>query len=441
MAVEVSSAEKIIGDYVRTHPNSAALATRAGDVLPGGVEHDMRISNPFPVYVDHADGAYKWDIDGHRYIDFIVGHGALLLGHNHPVVTARAQEQLTRGTHFGASHPQVLQWGEWVKRLVPSAELVRFHSSGTEATMMAMRICRAVTGRDKVLKFEGHFHGWHEYAVVAYEQPFDIPSSAGVPAGVRDQVIAIAPNDARLLADTLDSRDDIACVILEPSGGSWGWRPIDVDWVRALRGLTKQYDIPLIFDEVVTGFRYSPGGYQQEFDIIPDLTTMAKILAGGFPGGAVAGPAHLLNRLEMREDPVWNRGQRISHPGTFNGNPLSAAAGAACLEQIADGRVHAHVNALGGRLREGINEAFAEAGLPGGTYGSHSFVHITFNGQAGPAGSGPGQLFGCLMLQHGVHIGSHGGMLSAAMDESDIDHTVDAVRSSLRILKAAGQFG
>ena len=441
LAIAVRSPEQIVADYVRGHPKSAQLAERALSTLPGGVEHDMRISVPFPVYVDHAEGAYKWDVDGHRYIDFIVGHGALLLGHNHPSVLAAAQSQLARGTHFGASHEQVIIWAEQVQSLVPSAEMVRFLSSGTEATMMAMRICRAVTGRDKVLKFEGHFHGWHDYAVVAYEQPFEIPTSAGVPAVVREQVIAIPANDEQLLYDTLAGRDDIACCILEPSGGGWGWIPTNLTWVQRLRELTEQFDVPLIFDEVVTGFRYSPGGYQREFGITPDLTTLAKIMAGGLPGGAVTGGRRFLERLELRGQRSWDRGQRIAHPGTYNGNPLSAAAGAACLAEIADGRAHAKVNRLGGRLRAGIDLAFAEAGLPGGSYGSHSFVHTTFDGQSGPAGSGPSKLFSCLMLQHGVHIGSHGGMLSAAMEDADIDQTIAAVGSSLKTLKACGQLG
>lgn len=441
MAVAIRNSEQIIADYAAARPRSAGLAARADGVLAGGVEHDMRISIPFPVYVERADGAYKWDVDGHRYIDYIVGHGALLLGHNHPAITDPVRRQLDRGTHFGASHELVIAWGERVLELVPSAEAVRFHSSGTEATMMAMRMCRAVTGRDKVLKFHGHFHGWHEYAVVAYEEPYAIPTSAGVPAAVRDQVIAIPVNDEALLSDTLGSRDDIACVILEPSGASWGWRPTEVEWVRRLRELTAAHDIPLIFDEVVTGFRYGPGGYQAEFGITPDLTTMAKIMAGGYPGAAVAGQARFLERLEYRGDPSWDRGQRIAHPGTYNGNPLSATAGAAVLEYIADGRTHARLNRLGDRLREGIDAAFAEAGVPGGTYGSHSFVHITFNGEHGPAGAGPSKLFGCLMLESGVHMGAHGGMLSAAMDDADIDATVEAVRASLDGLKGAGQLG
>ncbi len=439
MAVAIRNAEQIIADYAAARPRSAALAERAGGVLAGGVEHDMRISIPFPVYIERAEGAHKWDVDGHRYIDYIVGHGALLLGHNHPAILGPVREQLARGTHFGASHEQVIGWGERVLDLVPSAEFVRFLSSGTEATMMAMRMCRAVTGRDKVLKFQGHFHGWHEYAIVAYEEPFAIPTSAGVPQAVRDQVLAIPVNDEDLLADTLGSRDDIAGVILEPSGGSWGWRPTELSWVRRLRELTAAHQIPLIFDEVVTGFRFGPGGYQGEFGIVPDLTTMAKIMAGGFPGAAVAGQARFLERLEYRGDSVWDRGQRIAHPGTYNGNPLSATAGAAVLEYIADGKVHAKINRLGDRLRDGIDAAFAEAGVPGGSYGSHSFFHITFNGEYGSAGTGPSKLFGCLMLENGVHIGSHGGMLSAALDDADIDATVDAVRASLEGLKRAGQ--
>src|SRR3972149_4390288 len=165
--------------FTKKPPASKAMHSRAASVLPGGVEHDNRIHKPFPLYIERAQGSRKWDLDGNEYVDYVSGHGALLLGHNHPVVTEAVRKQLERGTHLGASHAEMVEWADRVCDLVPCAEMVRFHSSGTEATLMAIRMCRAVTGRDKCLKFHGHFHGWHDYATVGVTEPYDTPTSAG----------------------------------------------------------------------------------------------------------------------------------------------------------------------------------------------------------------------------------------------------------------------
>ncbi len=424
--------------YEAERPKSWAAYERARLMLPDGVEHDMRVSRPFPIYVQRAEGQYKWDLDGHRYVDFIVGHGALLLGQNHPAVMGPVREALERGTHFGASHETIAEWADRVCKLIPSAEMVRFHSSGTEATMMAMRMCRALTGREQVLKFEAHFHGWHDYATVAVHEPFDTPTSAGVPAAVRDAVTAIPVNDAALVRDTL-AAGEYACVILEPSGAGGGTMPTDVEWVRELRTICTEMDVPLLFDEVITGFRFGPGGYQQEFGITPDLTTMAKILAGGFPGGAVAGRREFVELIEMRGESGWNRGKRISHPGTFNANPLSATAGVACLDYIADGEAHAAANRMGDRLRAGMQKAIDARGLRAEIYGSHSFMHITFTGVRDRSGMGSlGPALQTAMMLHGVHMGGGGGMTSAVMTEEDIDLTIDAFEQSLRMLGEEG---
>jgi len=438
MATTVKSTTGIYERYGAERPKSRAAYERARRLLPDGVEHDMRVSRPFPIYVERAEGQYKWDVDGHRYVDFIVGHGALLLGQNHPAVMEPVREALERGTHFGASHETIAEWADRVCKLIPSAEMVRFHSSGTEATMMAVRMCRALTGREQVLKFEAHFHGWHDYATVAVYEPFDTPTSAGVPGAVQDTVTAIPVNDAALVRDTL-AAGEYACLILEPSGAGGGTVPTDVEWVRELRAICTEMDVPLIFDEVITGFRYSPGGYQQEFGIMPDLTTMAKILAGGFPGGAVAGRREFVELIEMRDESGWNRGKRISHPGTFNANPLSATAGVACLDHIADGKAHAAANRMGDRLRSGMQKAIDARGLGAEIYGSHSFMHITFTGVRDRSGMGSlGAPLQTAMMLHGVHMGGGGGMTSAVMTEEDIDLTIDAFEQSLGMLGEEG---
>ena len=437
MATTVKSAKGIYERYEVERPKSRAAYERARRLLPDGVEHDMRVSRPFPIYVERAAGAYKWDVDGHRYVDYIVGHGALLLGQNHPAVMGPVREALERGTHFGASHETIAEWAGRVCDLVPSAEMVRFHSSGTEATMMAMRICRALTGRERVLKFEGHFHGWHDYATVAVNEPFDVPTSAGVPGTVQELVTAIPVNDAGLVRDTL-AAGDYACVILEPSGAGGGTTPTEVEWVRELRAICTEMEVPLIFDEVVTGFRFSPGGYQHEFGITPDMTTLAKILSGGFPGGAVAGGREFLELIEMRDEPGWNRGRRISHPGTYNANPLSATAGVACLDHIADGKAHAAANRMGDRLRAGMQKVIEARGLEVEVYGSHSFVHLSFTGARDRSAMGSvGPALQTAMMLHGVHMGGAGGMTSAVMSAEDIDLTIDAFDQSLGMLAEA----
>ena len=438
MATKVTPATGIYERYEAERPNSRSAYERARKLVPDGVEHDMRVSRPFPIYVERAEGAYKWDVDGHRYVDFIVGHGALLLGQNHPAVMGPVREALERGTHFGASHATVAEWADRVCELVPSAEMVRFQSSGTEATMMAMRMCRALTGREQVLKFESHFHGWHDYVALAVNEPFDIPASAGIPGAVQDLVTAIPVNDAGLVRDTL-AAGEYACVILEPSGAGGGTAPTEVEWVRELRSICTEMDVPLIFDEVVTGFRFGPGGYQKEYGITPDVTTLAKILAGGFPGGAVAGRREFLELIEMRDEPGWNRGRRISHPGTYNANPLSATAGVACLNYIADGKAHAMANGMGDRLRNGWRKVIDGRGMAAEVYGSHSFTNLSFNGRRDRGAMGSlGPSLQTAMLLHGVHMGPAGGMTSAAMSEEDIDLTIDAFDQSLGMLADEG---
>ena len=184
-------------EYRARHPRSAALAERARAAIPGGITHDIRHLAPFPTYIDRASGTRKWDVDGHEYVDYWMGHGALFLGHCHPAVVKAVQEQVARGTHLGASHEREIRWAELVNALVPCAELTRFTMSGTEATHLAMRVARAATGRTKILKLTGHFHGWHDGAVAAVNPPYEVPMSAGIPGSILDQVVICPPNDIK----------------------------------------------------------------------------------------------------------------------------------------------------------------------------------------------------------------------------------------------------
>src|SRR2546423_527996 len=336
---------------------SRKLHEQAKRVFPNGVTHDLRSLEPFPIYIDRAEGAHKWDVDGHELIDYWSGHGALLLGHSHPAVTEAVQRQAGRATHPGACHELEIEWGRWVQRLVPSAERVRFVSSGTEATLMALRLSRLFNGRPRVLKFAGHFHGWHDFLVAQADSPYDGKPTAGIsPEGERETVV-IPPNDAALVEKTLLHDARIGCVILEPTGGHWGAVPIRGPFLRDLRTITQKLERLLIFDEVITGFRVSPGGAQGHYGIKPDLTTLAKILAGGLPGGCVARRADILAGIEIRPGKP-----KMSHPGTFNANPLSAAAGIATLEIVATGEPCQEANRIGRLLRQRLNAMFQERG-------------------------------------------------------------------------------
>ncbi len=379
----VTTSPKVQDAYVDALPASRALFERARRVFPDAVTHDNRRMQPFPLYVERADGAYKWDVDGHRYIDYWMGHGALLLGHNPPAVRDAVAQQAMRGTHYGACHAREVEWGEWVCRLVPSAQRVRFTGTGTEATHMAVRLARAFTGKRHVVKFAGHFHGWHEGLEIGVRAPYEAEPEAGQLREVVDLVSVLPPNDVTAVRERL-AKGDVAAVIVEPTGAHFGALPSPPSFIHALREETRRAGAILIFDEVVTGFRVAPGGAQQMLGVTPDLTTMAKILAGGLPGGAVAGREDILAYIATKPDPAENRRSKIAHAGTFNANPLSAAAGVAMLAAVADGEAIRVANRQAARLRHGMNEVLAREKIAWKIYGEHSDWKIFFGAEAPP---------------------------------------------------------
>ena len=440
----------ILSRYVELHPGSRTLSQRAATVFPDGVTHDIRQTAPFSLYAMRANGSRKWDVDGNEIVDYVMGHGALLLGHNPPAIVAAIQAQAMLGTHYGASHELEITWGKLVQRLVPSGERLRFTSSGTEATMMAVRLARAYTGREKLVRLREHFHGWNDSVTGQPDAELTIPASPGLPRGILDASIVIPQNDVAALERTL--REDgrmIAAVLLEPTGAHWGTLPIDVAFIRRARELTAELGILLIFDEVITGFRVSPGGAQQAYGITPDVTTMAKIVAGGLPGGCVAGRADILERIAIR---TRHPEPRISHPGTFNANPLSAAAGAACLALLADGSQQDRAAATAGGIARAINTAFRAESVAGACYGVSSMLHIALGMERQPpdgygwgsaampspaprVSSAMSQAFHLGMINEGVHLMGDGMMVSSAHTDADVGQTIDAFRRTLRAMK------
>jgi len=439
--------------YRRLHPRSAALHERALKTFPSGITHDTRYLTPFPLYVDRAQGSRKWDVDGNEIVDYVMGHGALLLGHAYPDIVEAVQEQAAKGSHYGANHELELRWGELVKRIVPSAETVRFTSSGTEATMMAIRLARAYTGRDRILKFDGHFHGWHDSVVGVRRGESDHVSSVGVPEATSSNTLSLPQGDI----DAVESRlaeGDVAAVILEPTGPHWGALPLAPAFLGQLREATSRHNTVLIFDEVVTGFRVAPGGAQARYGVTPDLTSLAKVLAGGLPGGAVAGRADIVSLIEFRDDAAWNSHQRVFHPGTFNANPLSSAAGSTMLSLIESGEHHARADATNEKLVRALNAALDGSGVPGAAYGLASYFHVTLgrecarptDGVEWPAANGavPPQMSADTgltvrraMLNHGVDfMGGVTGHVSAVHSDEDVDRTVEAFALVLEELRA-----
>ena len=436
--------------YVETHPQSERLYRRAAQVLPSGVTHDSRFMRPFPIYASRAEAARKWDVDGREYVDFVMGHGALLLGHSFPVVTEAAMAQLPLGTHYGASQEHEIEWAEEVVRLVPSAEVVRFTSSGTEATLMALRVARAHTGKEVVVKFDRHFHGWHDYVAASSKYSGAVP--AGVPRGALDSVVVL-PVSEEALRDTISGREDIAAVIVESAGASSGTLPLPEGFLQTIRALTAERGVLMIMDEVVTGFRWAPGGVQEVEGVTPDLTTLAKILAGGLPGGAVAGRREVMERLQFPAP--GTKAQKVGHPGTFNANPLSAAAGVACLREIGDGRHQQRANENAAQLRAGMNGVLCELGLPGVVYGQSSEFRILLTGAVPEAAdyhprslawelmeagnpSERSRLLHLAMANRGVHLFGDGGMTSSVHTEENLAVALDAWRGSLLALRDEG---
>jgi glutamate-1-semialdehyde 2,1-aminomutase len=408
---------------------------------------------PFPIAVARASGARKWDVDGNEYIDYHLGSAALLLGHAHPEVKAAVREQLEGGWHYAQAHPLEAEWGELIQHLVPSIERLRFVNSGTEANMLALRLARAYTGKPKVLRFEGHYHGWLPVGVLGQRPPFDQATSAGIPAGVADDIVVAPANDPALVARMLDGDPNIGTVILEPSGASWSTVPLRAGFLQALREITAARGRVLIFDEVITGFRWSSGGAQVLHNIRPDLTTLAKIAAGGMPGGAVGGRAEVMAILEVSGDVKRDLFRRVQHGGTFNANPLSAAAAVVTLGYAGTGEPQRHADALAAQLRTGINEVIQRLGISAVAYGESSTFHVYVGPR--PPGSSIGETLWTedaatikgmsselvdaarrALQTRGVDLMSGiGGVLSGAHSSADVERTIIAFHGALTAVR------
>ncbi len=375
-------ASRMLNDLLRAierkTPRSRELFERARRVLPGGVTYHIRWFEPYPIYVERAQGPYVWDVDGNRYVDLWMGHGAHVAGHNPDFVRERVVEVLARaGSHLGFENPYAVEYAELLVKVVPSAEQVRFTNSGTEAAMFAVRLARAYTGRKRIVKVNGGWHGAYDALHVAVNPPYNVPESAGLPHDAVKYTVGVPFNDAEAVEAEL-RKGDVAAVIVEPVLGAGGCIEADRDYLRALRELADRYDALLVFDEVITGFRLAPGGAQEYYGVTPDVTILGKAVGGGYPGsGAIAGRAEVMRMLDHLAIPDPRR--RSGHGGTFTGNPITIAAGYALVSYLHRNRgKYAEFNALWDWVRGRLQRACDSYGVDCHATGAGSMVGIHF---------------------------------------------------------------
>lgn len=434
-----------IDRFVATHQKSRELWERSLRVSRG-IHHDARFALPFPIYATHARGARKWDIDGNEYIDYTMGHGSLLLGHAHPALLDAVAKQIVNGSHYGAENELAVEWAEIICRLIPAAERVEFVTSGTEANMLIAQLARAYTGRNKILKFAEHFLGWGDSFQVGVFPPYDKPIAGQMPPMSKDAVaggtVVIPCNDGIAMEEAL-ARKDIAALFIEGGGAHCGAIGMPPELWHTARRLTEEYGTLLVIDEVITGFRWSPGGCQALVGVTPDLSTLGKLVGGGLAGGAaVCGRADIMDLLRIKPgEGQWNRYRRVFHPGTWNANPVNAAAGVAMLNIIAQGEVHKIAEARAERLAGGINRQFERLGVEGCAHNAVSAFHLHIGKWQGDVHldttkSISPKLTIALdihLLLNGIHL-SRGGVIgwpSAVHTEDDIDQTIEAFGMAL----------
>lgn len=419
---------------------SQALFQEAQRHIPGGVSSPVRAFRAVggtPPYLVRGEGAYVYDLDGNRYLDYVLSWGPLILGHAHPEVLRRVQETMEGGLTFGAPHPLEVELAKKVKRAYPGVDLVRFVSSGTEATMSALRLARGYTGRDLIVKFRGNYHGHADGLLVEAGSgalTFGVPNSAGVPEAYARLTLVLEYNDPEGLREVLRARgEEIAAIIFEPVVGNAGVLIPTEGFLKALHE-AKEYGVLLIADEVMTGFRLAFGGATERFGLKPDLVTLGKVLGGGLPAAAYAGRREIMEKVAPL-GPVYQA-------GTLSGNPLAMAAGLATLEILEENPGHyAHLEALGKQLEEGLRAVLTEKGLPHTVNRVGSMLTVFFT--EGPvrtfaeAKRTDTELFKRFfhgLLERGVYwppSNFEAAFLSVAHREEDLEKTLEALRQAL----------
>jgi glutamate-1-semialdehyde 2,1-aminomutase len=361
--------------YTKRTPLSRALFDRAKKLQPAGVSYSNRYFQPYPFFVKEARGAKLIDVDHNEYTDYWCTHFAMILGHAHPIVLEAIKTQAENGWHFGLEHELELTLSETIRRHFPGAEMIRYASSGSEADFFAVRLARTFTGRDRIAKFEGCWHGAYDPLHVGVRPPFDKPPSGGITKESLEDTVLVPYNDLEGFLDRT-THEKLACVILEPVIGAGGMIPADRDFLRGLREYCDRTGALLIFDEVITGFRLGLSGAQGYFNVKPDVTVMGKIIGGGLPIGAVCGLQEVMERMDHTK---YSGSEYAYHGGTFAGNALTLSAGLATIDVLEHTPVYEFIDKLGEKARTKLNGIFKEHAFPAQTTGIGSLlaIHLT----------------------------------------------------------------
>ena len=426
-------------------PDEATLAETARKVLPAGTFGN----SPLDIVIERGKAGRVWDVSGNEFVDYLLGSGPMLIGHAHPEVTAAVVEQVVKGTTFFVNNPHGIRLAAEIVDAVACAEQVRFVSSGTEADLYAMRIARAFRGRDKILKFEGGYHGMSDYGLMSLAPkrlanfPTPIPDSAGIPRSVRDEVIVAPFNDLEAVRSLVaQHKDELAAIIVEPFQRLIAPKP---GFLEGLRQITQETGVVLIFDEVVTGFRWAYGGAQAFYGVTPDIATLGKVIGGGFPLAAIAGRADIMKHFDKSAVPEEAFALQI---GTLSGNPVAAAAGLATLAVLKRPGAYEQLFKTGTTLKDTLGRLLKGARIPGQIIGEAPMFDVAFtDGDVSnyrgvfKSNAELAKRFNAALLKRGVLKSDSKYYVGLAHDERDVAHTIAAWEGAVKELKDAGATG
>jgi len=441
--------EEVLERYRGLSPHSQALFERAERVLPGGISHSFRYYWPYPVYAVRAKGSKFWDVDGNEYVDLWMAHYARITGHAPDFIIDEVARDLSNGLHVGMVNEREIEFAEVLCDIIPSAEKIRFCCTGTEATMYAVRLARGFTGRKVILKVDGGWHGPNPDLINRINPPLDRPESLGLLPETSAYTKMLPFNDIEVALKAIDEdADDLAGVILEAVPGT-GFIPADIDYLRALREATRRVGALLVFDEIITGFRLSLGGAQEEFGLKPDLTTLGKVAGGGMPTGIVAGRKDIMDMCNHRARP--NKWERVNiGGGTFSGTPIAMMAG---LLQVRYLRENAHwiypkLKEVGQTVRTRVEEAFRQNGINARCHGYGSLYQVAFPIERDDMIRSPREIlertdlkkrdieYKLRMMNEGVFVVKGGGAISTEHSEEDIEKIIRATEKAAREMRS-----
>jgi glutamate-1-semialdehyde 2,1-aminomutase len=430
-------------------PRSENLFKRAKEVMPGGISHNIHFFPPYPFFVEKTKGSKIWDVDGNEYVDFWMGNYTHILGHRPRIVVQAIEKQLKEGIHWGAVYRKQIEWAELIRELVPSAQMVRFCCSGTEATMYAIRLARGYTGKETILKAAGGWHGANSDLSLGIKMPYEREESLGLLPELQESTKVIPFNDLSGSIEVIrQNKEDLAGIIVEPVIGEGGFTPAAKEYLQMLRSETRTLKALLIFDEVISCFRVALGGAQERFDVVPDVTTLGKIAGGGLPVGALAGRREILETSspEKKRD-KWER--VLIGGGTFSAHPLTSVAGLAMLRHLSAHRktIYPLLESKGEKVRKRLQEVFDREGLNAVVTGIGSLFQTHFPFEKGVTLNSPQSIhrltdlekreieFRVRMLAKGAHVMHGGGCVSIAHSDEDIEKFIQAARKVAREMK------